>query len=51
MLEDKRDIQDASGWVANELRITQKKQSQLERKIYDTENFALLILYIYIFIV
>lgn len=48
MLEDMRDIQDASGQVANELRTTQKDQSKLGRKIYDTESFALLIIYIYI---
>lgn len=45
MLEDLSVTQDASGQVASELRATQKDQSKLGRKIYNAEDFALLIIY------
>lgn len=45
MLEDIRDIENASGQAASKLRTTQKDQSELGRKIYDAEDFALLIIY------
>lgn len=45
MLEDIRDIQDASGQVASKLRTMQKDQSKLGEKKYDAEDFALLIIY------
>lgn len=45
MLEDIRDIQDVPGQVASKLRTMQKDQSKLGKKIYDADDFALLIIY------
>lgn len=45
MLEDIRDTQDVSGQVASELRTMQKDQPKLGRKVYNAEDFTLLIIY------